>query len=684
MLEAARQHHQRGQDEQARELCQQVLGLAVDDGAALSLLGKLELKAGRLELAVGWLQRAVQARPSSGVDLCNLGVAYFRQGLGQQAVEALARALEVDPKNVDVLWNLGLVLLDHGDTEQGLAFLTEAAGLRPESVAFRVTLGNVLLAAERFEQAVHHFRQALTLEPANVELSYRVLSTLVRNERLGEAEQLARWLVTQQPDRAERHIALGRVLTKQRRFSQAISAFSQALALEPRSVVVTKPLVEALASLGRVDEMLVELERALSIDPTLAAEHSSLVFHTTFSARHDAQAQLAAARRWSDCHVRPLLAKRRAYPHDRSPERRLRVGYVSPDFRKHVQRLFTLPVFSQHDHAAYEIIGYSSVKAPDQYTKQIKAATDEWHDVARLADGELAQKIRDDRIDVLIDLTMHMTHHRLAVFAEKPAPVQISWLAYPGTTGLDGIDYRITDPFLDPPGAPLPYSEQSLWLPRTFWCYGPDSTEPTVGELPQRRNGFITFGCLNNFMKVNRTTLELWARVLLANHGSRLLLLAPGDWAEAHTLGILQESGVDPERVQFVDFQSRESYLASYGRIDIALDPLPYGGHTTSLDAYWMGVPVVTLVGDTVVGRAGLSFASNLDLLDWVAHEPAQFVQIASRFAREPSHLQSLRAQLRPRLQQSPLMDAASFTRELEAVFREAWRRFCVAPTAST
>lgn len=663
LFEAARQHHQQGQDERARELCQQVLALAADDAAALSLLGKLELKAGRLQLAAGWLERAVQARPSSSVDLCNLGVVYFQQGSSERAVETLARALEVDSKNVDAIWNLGLALLDRGETERGLGLLTQAAGLRPTSLPFQRTLADVLLAAERFEQAVPH---------------------LVRSERLGEAEQLARWLVSEQPERADRQLALGRVLVNRRQFSQAIAALRQAQALEPRGVGVTKPLVLALASLGRIDETVLELERAIAIDPTLAAEHSSLVFHTTFSSSHDAQAQLAAARRWSDCHALDLRAQRRAHPHERSPERRLRVGYVSPDFRKHVQRLFTIPVLAQHDHTNYEIVGYSSVKAPDQYTQQIKALADEWHDVAHLGDGELAQKIRDDRIDVLIDLTMHMAHHRLAVFAEKPAPVQISWLAYPGTTGLEGIDYRLTDPFLDPPGAPLPYSEQSLWLPKTFWCYGPDSAEPAVSELPQRHRGHVTFGCLNNFMKVNRATLELWARVLLANHGSQLLLLAPQDWAQAHALGILQESGVEPERIQFVDLQSREDYLASYGRIDIALDPLPYGGHTTSLDAYWMGVPVVTLVGDTIVGRAGLSFASNLNLLDWVAHGPEEFVRIATRFARDPLHLQGLRAELRQRLRESPLMDAPGFTRALEAIYRDVWRRFCAAPPTNT
>jgi protein O-GlcNAc transferase len=338
-------------------------------------------------------------------------------------------------------------------------------------------------------------------------------------------------------------------------------------------------------------------------------------------------------------------------------------------------------VLSRHDRAAYEVVCYSSVKAPDQHTQRIKALSNEWHDVARLSDSELAQKIRDDRVDVLIDLSMHMAKNRLKVFAEKPAPVQITWLAYPGTTGVDGMDYRITDPFLDPPGAPLPYSEESLWLPRTFWCYEPESEQP-VGELPQRLAGHVTFGCLNNFMKVGRQTLELWARVLRANDGSKLLMLAPHDGAQAEARNILQQNGVAPERVELVDFQSRDRYLETYNRIDIALDTLPYQGHTTSLDAYWMGVPVVTLLGETIVGRAGLSLASNLELQSWVAREPDELVQIASRFARDPSSVSELRRELRPRLRSSPLMDADRFTRDLERAYREAWRRFCAAPAA--
>jgi len=272
---------------------------------------------------------------------------------------------------------------------------------------------------------------------------------------------------------------------------------------------------------------------------------------------------------------------------------------------------------------------------------------------------------------------MHMAGTRLRTFAEKPAPVQICWLAYPGTTGVDGIDYRVTDPYLDPPGAPLPYAEASLWLPHCFWCYDPGGVGPSVGELPALAQGHVTFGCFNNFMKLNREVFALWARVLVATRGSRLLLRAPEGWARDFASGVLEEHGVAREHVEFVGMQNRHDYLATHRKVDIALDSFPYNGHTTSLDAFWMGVPVVTLVGDTVAGRAGLCQAHNLGLPELVASTPDQFVDIATALAGDLPKLSALRQALRARLVGSPLMDAAGFTRDMEGLFREAWRRYC-------
>ena len=320
-------------------------------------------------------------------------------------------------------------------------------------------------------------------------------------------------------------------------------------------------------------------------------------------------------------------------PHgnDRSTGRRLKVGYVSPDFRSHSEAFFTVPLFSAHDHEGFEIVCYSDVVRPDIITQRLRTQVDAWRSITGLDHEKVAELICRDRIDILVDLTMHMARNRLLVFARKPAPVQACWLAYPGGTGLSTIDYRITDPYLDPPGLyDGSYAEESNRLPDTFWCYDPLDDEPAVNALPAEENGYLSFGCLNNFCKVNPVVLKLWARVLKAVDRSRLTILAGEGSHRRHALDLLAEEGVARDRVIFVAHQPRQQYLQYYHGIDVGLDTVPYNGHTTSLDSFWMGVPVVTLVGQTVVGRAGLCQLTNLGLPELIASSPERYVQIAA------------------------------------------------------
>ena len=316
---------------------------------------------------------------------------------------------------------------------------------------------------------------------------------------------------------------------------------------------------------------------------------------------------------------------------------------------------------------------------PDSLTERLKSQADLWRDIAGLSHDQVAERIREDRIDILVDLTMHMARNRLLVFARKPAPVQVCWLAYPGTTGLTAIDYRITDPWLDPPGLfDDCYSEESIRLPDSFWCYDPLERQSAVNALPAKENGFITFGCLNNFCKVNSQVLKLWAQVLKAVNGSRLTILAPEGAHRQQTLDLLAAEGVVPQRVRFLARRPRPQYLEYYHEIDIGLDTLPYNGHTTSLDALWMGVPVVTSLGPTVVGRAGVSQMMNLGLPGLIASTEEHYVHVAADLAEDLTRLGGLRAALRARMELSPLMDAARFARNLEAAFRQMWQRWCL------
>jgi predicted O-linked N-acetylglucosamine transferase (SPINDLY family) len=301
---------------------------------------------------------------------------------------------------------------------------------------------------------------------------------------------------------------------------------------------------------------------------------------------------------------------------------------------------------------------------------------DHWREVRPLDDEALASVIRDDGIDILVDLTMHMAGGRPLLFARRPAPVQIAWLAYPGTTGMRAIDYRLTDARLDPPGFDSHYSERSIRLPDSFWCYDPLTDQPQVNALPALERGYVTFGCLNNPCKLTHATLQLWGGVMRAVPDSRLCLLA-AEGPRTRLLQRLAAQGIDAVRVDFVPYRKRAEYLRSYHDIDIGLDTFPYNGHTTSLDSLWMGVPTVTRVGETCVGRGGLSQLFQLGLLELAAESDLRFIAAATALAADLSRLADMRAGLRQRLERSPLMDAARFARGIETVYRGLWKTHC-------
>jgi predicted O-linked N-acetylglucosamine transferase (SPINDLY family) len=375
-----------------------------------------------------------------------------------------------------------------------------------------------------------------------------------------------------------------------------------------------------------------------------------------------------------------LASLQRPHTNDCSPDRRLRIGYVSPDFRSHPVGTFLLPLLESHDHQGFEIFCYSSVRVPDAITARCRAQADVWRDALGMSDEQLAGAIRDDRIDVLVDLTMHMADNRLLVFARKPAPVQVTYLAYCGTTGLAAMDYRLTDPYLDPPGRDEPfYCERSVRLPETYWCYRPVIETSPAETLPASGTGQIVFGSLNNFCKVSDASLAAWSRLLQAVPGSRLLLHAHAGSHRQRVCTLLAGQGVAAERLELIDFLPAGDYFDVYRRIDVALDPFPYGGGTTTCDALWMGVPVVSLAGATAVGRGGLSILSNVGLPDLVARDPGEYVEIAARLAGDLPRLRELRAALRDRMRKSPLMDAPRFARNVEAAYRRMWKEWCAA-----
>ena len=614
-----------------------------------------------------------------------IAVGHHQAGRLQAAEHIYRRILQVEPNYANAIHLLGVIAHQAGKHEVAVEYIGRAIGLQGNVPAFHNNLGEACRALGRIPEALACYRRALELKPQYAGAYYNMGVALQDRGKLDQAVACYRRALELKPDFAEAHNNLGNALKVQKKPDEAVACYRRALELKPDFAEAHNNLGTACKDQGKLDEAVVCCRRAVQLKPDFAWAHSNLLYTLLYCSGYDAQGIYDEHRRWNQQHAEPLAQFIQPHGNDRSPHRRLRIGYVSPDFRNHPLPIIAGPLFRAHDHQEFEVFCYSDVARPDAITARFRGCADVWRNVVGHSDEQLAELIRRDRIDILVDLCMHMGRSRLLVFARKPAPIQACWFAYPGTTGLSTIDYRLTDPHLDPAGLnDRYYSEQSIRLPDTFWCYDPLIGELAVNAPPVLEKGYITFGCLNNFCKVNVAVLSLWARVLKRVDRSRLMLLTAEGSHRQCTLRQLEREGVTPDRVTFVAHRSRARYLELYHGIDIGLDTVPYNGHTTSLDSFWMGVPVVTLTGPTAVGRAGLSQLMNLGLAELIAYCPEQYVRIAVELAHDLSRLSGLRATLRDRMQASPLMDAPRFAGNVEAAYREMWRRWCATQRVDT
>jgi predicted O-linked N-acetylglucosamine transferase (SPINDLY family)/predicted SAM-dependent methyltransferase len=532
------------------------------------------------------------------------------------------------------------------------------------------------LAAEeamRGDEAIAFFRAAIAEKPGDAEFHYALAAVLKRAGRLDEAVASYRAGLALQPEHARMRVDLGLALMEQGRLEEAQAEMEQARQIAPDLAEAHHNLGLVHHQLGRLDDAIHSVRHAHELAPDHAGIHSNLLFILNYSARYGAAELYAEHRRYGDRHVQPVAAP----PPDPRWPRRLRIGYVSPDFRSHVVASFILPAFARYDRERFEIFGYYSYPAADGITAALRELADGWLDCAQLSDEELARRIRADRIDILVDLAGHTVHNRLGCFALRPAPVQVTYLGYPNTTGLKAIDYRITDAIADPPGeADRLHTEHLARLPRSFLCYRPGPDLKLAS--PSTPAGTITFGCFNNFQKLSEKFFDAAARILAAVPDARLLLKAKplGTPAVAQRVrDRFASAGIAPSRIELLGWEpAPESHLATYGRVDISLDSFPYNGTTTTCEALWMGVPVVSLLGDRHAGRVGASLLNSAGLGELVGRDLADYVRIAVRLAGDPPRLAALRAGLRDRLRQSVLRDEQGFVRDLEECYLGMWR----------
>jgi predicted O-linked N-acetylglucosamine transferase (SPINDLY family) len=473
---------------------------------------------------------------------------------------------------------------------------------------------------------------------------------------------------------------LGVLEYEERNADDAVELIEDAIALRPDAALYWMNCGLAYMARGEAEEAIARLREALRLRPAFPMAHANLLFALNYSIDAAPAAIAEEHRNWYRINVVPGLRRLPAPGNIPEPERRLRVGYVSADLGEHVIALFVEPIFADRDPRQVEVFAYDSGTASDDLNSRLRRSADAWRLVAGLDDDRLAALIREDGIDILVDLAGHTQGSRLAAFARKPAPVQITYLGYPATTGVDAMDYRLTDGSADPPGlTEAHYTERLVRLPDSLWCYQPPVDAPEVSALPALANGFITFGSFNQPAKLGAGVLELWARLLGQIAGSRLLMApVPPGYSRERYQRIFAGHGIAPERIEFEPRLPSAQYQALRSRVDIALDPFPMNGGSTTCETLWMGVPLVTLSGDRFVSRAGTSLLSAAGLKECIARNEDEYLAIAAGLAADLPRLARMRAALRGQLRQSPLLDGPRFTRNLEAAYRQLWRDWCL------
>lgn len=612
-------------------------------------------------------------------------IQHHQSGRLPQAQLIYQQILQAEPNHADALHLLGLVYHHQGNSAAAVELIQSAISARPTEAMYYFNLGNMQQDMGQLDQAIACYRQALLRQPGSVDTLIGLGTALRAQKRLDEAIACYRQALSIQPDCADVHYNLANALQDQGQLDEAISSYRKALLIKPDFAGVYSNLANALRAQGKLDEAIENFRQALFINPDNNAEaYSNLLFTMQYLSTCSPAEVFSEHQRYAELFETPLKPCWQPQPNSRDPERRLKVAYVSGDFCSHAVAYFIEPILASHDKSRVEIYGYYNHAQHDDHTDRIVGYMDHWLVCNNMSDEQLAERIRADGIDILVDLSGHTALNRLPVFARKPAPVQASWIGYPGSTGLTAMDYRITDPWQDPPGLTECYhSETVIRLPGGM-AFQPEPDSPAVNALPALTSGELIFASLNNLSKVNQAVVNLWGRILSALPQARLMLGNVTDsGVEQRLIGMFSQAGIGAERLILQPRVTMAGYLALHQQIDVALDPFPYNGGTTTMHSLWMGVPVITLAGDHPVSRLSAAHMSRVGLSEFISHSEEEYLQCALRAAQDLPALNRVRQSLRERMN-GPECDPANITRHLEAAYRDMWRKWCAEPTLAS
>ncbi len=684
-------------------------------------LGIMLQRAGEHSAAVASFRKVLAISPKYVQAHFSLGNALQEVKQLEEAAKSFRQATLLAPDWAEAHFNLGNALRDLFQQEEALKSYQKAVALKPEWAEAYANIAHILVILNKHEEAILTCKKAIALNASLSEPHFNMGMALAHLKKPIEALISYRMAIILKPDWAEAYQRLGYLLSHLGRFEEAVPVYRKLITLKPEWADVHNALGLALINLGFAsldfekfreaeachrqallvepdlpdtycnlaasplqtglgrDEAIALCEKAIELRPGFMPAHQILLFMQQYSEKLTPQHLRNSLEKFAEACFSESLELPHANVPD--PEKRLRIGYLSPDFRYHSCSWFIEPLLSAHDRQQVEVFCYANVPKSDKVTERLKALVENWYDLRSLNIDEVAALIQEHNIDILVDLAGHTSDNLLAVFQRKPAPIQVSWLGFPSSTGLSAIDYRISDCLLTPEDTPEYYAEKVWNLDCPSHCYRAYSRSPAVGSLPAERLGYVTFASFNNLAKVNVETVALWAKVLHAVDDSRMLIKnrqldEPGIYRQY--IEAFKAEGIAEERIELLgSIPGLEAHLNYYNRVDICLDTFPYNGATTTLEALWMGVPVVTRFGWRTASRYSLSFLDALNLRELATDDPEQFAQIAADLASNLPKLAQLRSELRTRMQHSPLCDEVSFARALETAYRKMWKRWC-------
>ena len=713
LLNEAVAHHQAGRLAEAEEIYRRILVGNPNHPEALCLLGTLAYMVGENEAALELLTQSIAADPNYADALNNKGACLKSLGRHEEAVVCIKKSIDIRPDYAEAHYNLANTLRAQRHMNEALASFRDAIRIKPDYADAHNNLGDALRDLGKLDEAEESLTQALAINPDFALAHNNLGSTLRKMGKLDQAETSIRKALALAPDMAPAHSNLGNVLNDLGTLEESVASYQKALAIEPQSAEVhcnlgsvlkgmgrTDEAVEsyqealtinpeyaeaysnlggALNELGRPDEAVENYQKALSIKPEYASAHSDKLLIEQYRLGHSAETLFKLHCDWDDRHGRAFRSAWPAHENTHEAERRLKVGFVSPDLGRHPVGYFVVPLLENLGGQDIETVCYSD-RIEDDMTGRIQAAADGWRNTYGVSDEDLTKAVLCDGIDILIDLSGHSAGNRLAVFARKPAPLQVAWAGYVGTTGLSAMDYLVSDRYSTPKGEESFYSEKIIRMPDGWLCYEPPDYAPEVGPLPAKRSGAITFGSFSNPAKLNTDVVSLWAKILGLVKNARLLIKSSGVDTPANTnrlTALFEAQGVDRSRLILEGKSPHNELLARYHDVDIALDPFPYSGGLTTYEALWMGVPVITVPGQTFASRHSLSHLTTCGLPELVARDDDDYVALAIGLANDPRRLEDLRAELREKMSRSPICDGKKFAEGFAGLMRDIWRQWC-------